>query len=70
MNYALKKPRAADDNRRAAGAVDLLASRCHYEQTKFSGDCRPGGKAFWLFRVFSGLMTNIRVLSCPFVVHK
>ena len=41
----------SDDNRRAAGAVDTSASGCHYEQTKSSVDCRPGGEAFVSTRV-------------------
>ena len=36
----------SDDNRRTAGAVDFSAFRFHYEQTKSSGDGRPGGEAF------------------------
>ena len=39
-------PMRSDDNRRAAGAVDSSAFGFHYEQTKSSGDGRPGGEAF------------------------
>ena len=35
------------NNRRVAGAVVFPAFRIHYVQTKSTGDCRPGGEAFW-----------------------
>ena len=35
------------------------ASRIHYMQTNSSEDWRPGGEAFCLFRVFSGLQTLV-----------
>ena len=59
MSFPLTR---SDDNRRAAGAVNLLAFRIHYEQTKSSGDCRPGGEAS-LF-ILCVLWTDF---SCPFV---
>ena len=43
----------SDDNRRAAGAVDLSASRFHYEQAKSSADCRSGGKVLVSIRFHS-----------------
>jgi hypothetical protein len=40
----------SDDNRRAAGAVNLSAFTIHYIQTKHTGVCRPGGEAFWFIQ--------------------
>ena len=57
FSYHIIFPREAPLNRRAAGAVDFSAFRFHYEQTKSSGDWRPGGEAFVLLSfifLFSG----------------
>ena len=61
-------PRSGMNNRRVAGAVDFPAFRIHYVQTKNStGDCRPGGEAFWCVCVFCGsqIISVIRVF-CGF----
>ena len=60
---------------RSAWKPPSRRSRLHYPQSmscfyiESSVSHRPGGEAFSFFRVFSGLMTNIRVHSCPFVVR-
>ena len=55
----------SDDNRRAAGAVVFSAFRIHCIQTNSSADCRPGGEAFSVIRVFCGFYN--KKFSCPFV---
>ena len=58
LPYDIIPASRSDDNRRAAGAVDLSAFRFYYEQTKSSGDCRPGGEAFSVICVFSGALNQ------------
>ena len=78
MHYALQKaPRSGMNNRRVAGAVVLPAFRIHYVQTKNStGDCRPGGEAFWCVLCISWFSNNqcnpcilwFLKFSCSFVL--
>ena len=52
----------------AKGLTDNPISRWPSALSTAFGGYRPVCEAFRFFRVFSGLVMNIRVHSCPFVV--
>ena len=59
----------SDDNRRAAGAVDLSAFGIHYIQTNSLTDWRPGGEALVSSRVHSWFNHRLDCgMTAPFLI--
>ena len=61
-------PREAMTTAEPPEPLIFSAFRIHFIQNKSFSELTARWRGFCLFRVFSGLITDIRVHSCPFVV--